>query len=151
MSLDRPVGRTPPLDAFGRVAVFGDHALAAPVAGAAVAEAELPAAEPPQPDDDWADIANTPITGSGRRTYITDAMVKKFGASMGCPRCQNGAGTTHMRVERACSAVWRRRPPSRHLHPQLTWQWTEKVPRRLAKCEAMRIEEEMQPWVPLTT
>ena len=29
-------------------------------------------------------MTNTPITASGRRMYITDAMVKKFGASMGC-------------------------------------------------------------------
>ena len=89
----RPVGRTSPPDAFIRVAVFGDHAPAAQAAGTAAAEAELPAAEPPQPDDDWADIANTPITVSGRRLYITDAMVKRFGASMSCPRCQNGTGT----------------------------------------------------------
>ena len=50
-------------------------------------------AEPPQPDDDWEDIANTPIIARGRRLYITDAMVKKFGATKGCPRCQNGTGT----------------------------------------------------------
>ena len=43
----RPVGRTSPPDAFGRVAVFGDHAPAAQAAGTAAAEAELPAAEPP--------------------------------------------------------------------------------------------------------
>ena len=85
----RPVGRTSPPDAFSRVAVFGDHAPAAQAAGTAAAEAELPAAEPPQPGDDWTDIANTPITASGRRVYITDAMVKKFGVMMGCPRCQN--------------------------------------------------------------
>ena len=89
----RPVGRTSPPDAFSRVAVFGDHAPAAQAAGTAAAEAELPAAEPPQPGDDWTDIANTPITASGRRVYITDAMVKKFGVTMGCPRCQNGTGT----------------------------------------------------------
>ena len=77
----RPVGRTSPPDAFSRVAVFGDHTLAGP---AAAATAELPAAEPSQPDDDWAHIANTPITGSARRMYITDAKVKKFGSSMGC-------------------------------------------------------------------
>ena len=89
----RPVGRTSPPDAFSRVGVFGDHAPAAQAAGTAAAEAELPAAEPPQPGDDWTDIANTPITASGRRVYITDAMVKKFGVTMGCPRCQNGTGT----------------------------------------------------------
>ena len=71
--------------------MFENHA-PAPGAGAA-AEAELPAAEPLQPDDDWAVFATTPITASGRRMYITDAMVNKFGASMGCPRCQNGPGT----------------------------------------------------------
>ena len=89
----RPVGRTSPPDAFSRIAMFGDHAPAAPVVGAAAAEAELPAVEPPQPDDDWGDVANTPIAASGRTMYITDGMVKKFGASMGFPRCQNGAGT----------------------------------------------------------
>ena len=112
----RPRGRTSPPDAFSRVAVFGG-ATAAQAAGTAAAEAELSAAEPP--DDDWANIANSPFTASGRRMFITDAMVRKFGASMGCPRCQNGTGT-HMRVEHACSAVWRRRPLSRHGHPQLT-------------------------------
>ena len=107
--------------------------------------AELLAAEPPQPDDGWADMANTPITASGRRIHITVAMVKKFGASMSCPRCQNGTGThTHMHVERASSAVWSRRPPSRHRHPQLTWQLTDSGLRREAKSEAMKIEEEMQ-------
>ena len=60
----RPVGRTSPPDAFSRVAVFEDRALAAQAAGAAAAEAELPSAEPPQPGDDWANIANTPITAS---------------------------------------------------------------------------------------
>ena len=92
----RPVARTSPLDASSRVAVFGDHALAAQAARTTAAEVELPAAAPPQPDDDWADIANTPIKASGRRMHITDAMVRKFGASVGCPRCQNGTGThTH--------------------------------------------------------
>ena len=62
------------------------HAPAAPAAGAAAAEAELPVEEPPQPDDDRAGFANTPPTASGRRMYIADAMVKKFGASMSCPR-----------------------------------------------------------------
>ena len=89
----RPVGRTSPPDAFSRVAVFGDHGSAAQATGAAAAEAKLPAAEPPQPGDDWTDIVITPITASGRRVYITDAMVKKFGVTMGCPRCQNGTGT----------------------------------------------------------
>ena len=88
-----PVGRTSPPDAFSRVSVCGDHAPALQAAGTAAAEAELPAAEPPQPGDDWTDIANTPITASGRRVYITGAMVKKFGVTMGCPRCQNGTGT----------------------------------------------------------
>ena len=46
----------------------------------AAVEVEMPAEEAPQPDDGWADIANTPITASGRRVYITPAMVKKFGA-----------------------------------------------------------------------
>ena len=55
----RPVGRTSPPDAFSRVAVFGDHAPAAQAAGMAAAEAELPTAEPPQPGDDWADIATS--------------------------------------------------------------------------------------------
>ena len=41
----RPVGRTSQPDAFCRVAVFGDHAPPVPAAGAAAAEAELPAAE----------------------------------------------------------------------------------------------------------
>ena len=92
----RPVDRTSPLDAFSRAALFGDHAPAAQAAGTVAAEAELPAAAPPQPDDDWADTANTPIKASGRRMHITDAMVRKFGASMGWPRCQNGTGThTH--------------------------------------------------------
>ena len=90
----RPAGRTTPLDAVSRVAVFGDHVPAAQAAGTAAAEAELPAAEPPQPGDDWTDIANTPIRATGRRVNITDAMVKKFAASMGCPRCQNGTGVS---------------------------------------------------------
>ena len=104
--------------------MFGDRALAAPAAGTAAAEAELPGAEPPQPDEDCADIANTPATASGRRMHITDAMVRKFGASMGRPRCRNGMGTP-TRAERACSGVWRRRPPSRRRHTQLTWQLTD--------------------------
>ena len=91
MPLGHEAGWSP--DAFSRVAVFGDHAPGAQAAGTEAAEAELPAAEPPQPGDDWTDIANTPITASGRRVYITDAMVKKFGVPMGCPRCQNGIGT----------------------------------------------------------
>ena len=81
-----PVGRTSPPDAFSSVAVFGDRAPVVQAAGTAAAEAELSAAEPPQPDDYWADIAITPITASGRRMCITDAMVRKFGASMGCPQ-----------------------------------------------------------------
>ena len=71
----RPVRRTSPPDACSRVAAFGDRAPAAPAAGEAAAEAELPAAAPPWPDGDWADIVNTPITASD----ITGAM--KFGAS----------------------------------------------------------------------
>ena len=55
----------------------------------------------PQPDDDWADIANTPITARGRRMYITDAMVKKFGASMGCPRLPDRSGHAHTHACRA--------------------------------------------------
>ena len=66
----RPVGRTSPPDAFSRVAVFGDHAPAAKAAGTAAVEAELPAADPPQPGDDWTDIANMPITASGRRCTL---------------------------------------------------------------------------------
>ena len=57
--------------------MFGDRAPAAPAAEAAAAEAELSAAEPPQAEDDWADIANTSIT-AGRKMYIADAMVRKF-------------------------------------------------------------------------
>ena len=82
----RPVDRTSPPDAFCRVAVFEDHPPALIVAlapGASAAAAEVPRLD----DDDWADTANTPITASGRRKYITDAMMNKFGASMGCPRC----------------------------------------------------------------
>ena len=63
----RSVGRTSPLDVFGRVAVFGDHPPAevdAPGARAAAAAAELPAAEVSWPDDDWADMVNTLITAS---------------------------------------------------------------------------------------
>ena len=80
--------------------MFGDHAPAAQAAGTTAAEAELPTAESPQSGDDWTEIANTPITASGRRVYITDAMVKKFGVTMGCPRCQNGTGT-HSDASRA--------------------------------------------------
>ena len=83
----RPGGRTSPSDAFGPVAVFGDNPPAqggASAAGASAAAADLPAAEVPRPDDDLADIANA------------DAMMKKFGASMGCPRCEKGTGVhTH--------------------------------------------------------
>ena len=48
----------------------------------------------PQPDDDCADIANTPITAIGRRMHITDATGRRFGASMGCPRDRNGHAHT---------------------------------------------------------
>ena len=84
----RPVGRTSPPDASCRVAVVGAHEAAAnlaPAAETAAAAAELPAAEALRPDDDWADLANTPITASGRRLCIIDATAKKLGASMGCP------------------------------------------------------------------
>ena len=47
------VGRTSPPDAFSLVAVSGDHAPVAPAAETAAAEAKRPAAEPPQPGDDW--------------------------------------------------------------------------------------------------
>ena len=38
-------------------------------------------------------LANTPITSGGRRTYITEGMVKKYGVTMGCPRCETGVGS----------------------------------------------------------
>ena len=63
--------------------------------------------------------------------YITDAMVKKFGASMGCARCQNGAGTHACRARMLGMA------------PRLTWQLIDS-PRREAKSEVVRIVEEMQ-------
>ena len=90
------LGRTSPPDTLSRVAVFGDHEGAEDPAQApetATAAAELVAVEALRPHDDWADKANTQVTASVRRMYITDAMVKKFGASMSCPRCQNGAAT----------------------------------------------------------
>ena len=77
---------------------FGRSLPAALSAGAAAAE--LPAAEAPQPVDGFSDMADTPMTASGRKMFVSDAMVKNFGASMGCPRCQNGAGT-HTRVSSA--------------------------------------------------
>ena len=55
----RPAGRISPPNAFSRVALLGDHAPAAKAAGTAAAKKELQASEPPQPDDDWADIPNT--------------------------------------------------------------------------------------------
>ena len=58
---------------------------------------------------------------------------------------------TEQLVERACSAVRRRRPSARHQHPQLTWQSPDRGPKRDAKSDAMRIEEEMQSRGPLTT
>ena len=62
--------------------------------------------EPLQPDDDWADTANTSITASGRRMYITTATVTKFCASMCCPRCQTGTGTrSHPCRARVLSSV----------------------------------------------
>ena len=78
----RPGGRTSPSDAFGPVPVFGDNPPVqggASAAGASAAAAELPAAEVPRPDDDWANIANTPITASGRRMHITGEEVRCFG------------------------------------------------------------------------
>ena len=81
------------LDAFSRVAVFGDHAPAAQAAGTAAAEAELPTAEPPQPGDDWTGHREHADHSQWTQVYITDAMVKKFGVTMGCPRCQNGTDT----------------------------------------------------------
>ena len=32
------------------------------------------------------------------------------------------SGHAHTRVKHLCSAAWRRRPPSRHTRPRLTWQ-----------------------------
>ena len=144
----RPVGRTSPTDAFsrvGRVWRYGSPENPAPT-GTAATEAGLPTAEALQPDDGWADTANT-STASGRRMHITDAMVK-FGASMGSTRCKRRR--RHMRVECACSAEWRRRPPSRHRDPRLTWLFIDRSPKQEAKSEAM-IGEEMQSWVLLTT
>ena len=105
--------------------------------------------EPPQPDDDRAGFANRPPTASGRRMYIADAMVQKFGASMSCPRCQNATGThTHACRARTLSSMasWTSvAPPSPAVDMAVDRQGGE------AKSEAMRIEEEMQSWVPLTT
>ena len=147
----RPVGRTSSPDAFSRVAVFGHHAPAAPAAGTAAAEADLPAEEPPQPDAGWTDIAKTPITASRRRMYTTDAMVKKFGASMGCPRCQNGTGThTDACRARMLSSMASQTSVAPQA-PAVDIPVDRQGPRQEAKTEAMRIEEEMQSWVPLTT
>ena len=41
------------------------------------------------------------------------------------PNARTEQARTHVRVERACSAVWRGRPPSRPRHRQLTWQSTD--------------------------
>ena len=140
----RPVGRTSPPDAFSRVAVFGDPASVVRADGTTAAEAELPTAEPPQQVDDWTDIANTPITASGRRLYITDAMVKKFGVTMGCPRYHNGQARTQMHAERVYSATWRRRPQSPHQDLQQTWQSTVRSLGLEARSEIVKTEEEMQ-------
>ena len=96
-----PVGRTSAPDAFSRHAVFGDHRSAenpAPAAGAAAAASGLPAAGAPRPDGCWADKANTPITVSGRRMYITNAMVKKFPCLDGLSQMPGRSRHAHTRV-----------------------------------------------------
>ena len=86
-------------------------------------------------------FANTSITASGRKMYIAVC----DGEEVLVPRwaVPDERARTHMRVEHACSAVRRRRPPSRHRHPQLTWQLSLTMcPRREAKsAAAFRIEE----------
>ena len=80
-------------------------------------EAELPAAEPPQPGDVWADVENTPITASGRRMYITDVMVKKFGPRWADPVPERNG---HAHTRRVADLL-------RATGPQLTWQWTDRA------------------------
>ena len=84
----RTVDHTSTPDAFSRVAVFGDHAPAVPAAAAGAAEA-------PQPDDDWADVANTPITASGR----TDVHHRCGGEEVRCL-----CGLSQMPERNACRA-----------------------------------------------
>ena len=133
----RPFGRTSPPDAFSRVAVFGDHAPPVPAAGAAAAEAALPAAEPPQ-HDCWADMTHTPITASRRRMYVTNHSqraqdVRHQSQPAGEEvRCFDG-------LSQMTEPVWR----------QVDMTVDRQGPRQEAKSEALRIEEEMQSLTPL--
>ena len=54
-------------------------------------------------------------------------MMEKFGASMGCPRCQNGMGThTHACRARVLSSMAPQTSVAAQAPAQLTWQLTDK-------------------------
>ena len=76
------------------------------------------------------DIANTPITASGRRVHH-GRNGEEVRSHDGLPKMpERDRHALQTRVERACSAVWRRRPLSRHWYLQLTWQLIDRGPRR---------------------